>query len=70
MLKGLVRLMLVWGLSIVLAPYVSKMFDRLAQKAPEGSLLEDSLIEIGDRHSSGLVRAFGESIGDLVLGSE
>ena len=69
MLKGLVRLLLVWGLSIVLAPYVSRMFDSLARRAPQGSLLEDSLLEIGDRHSSGLVRAFGESIGDLVLGA-
>jgi hypothetical protein len=70
MFKGLVRLLLVWGLSILLAPYVSRIFDQLAKRAPQGSVLEDSLIEMGDRHSSGLVRAFGESIGDLVLGSK
>jgi hypothetical protein len=68
--KGLLRFVLAWGLSILLAPYVSRLFDQLAQRAPRGSLLEDSLVEMGDRQSSGLVRAFGESVGDLVLGPE
>jgi hypothetical protein len=69
-LKGLVRFVLVWGLAVALAPYVGRLFDQLARKAPEGSLLEDTLYEFGDRHSSGLVRAFGDAIGDLVLGSK
>ena len=68
MFKGFVRVVLAWGLAILLAPYVSRLFDQLARRAPPGGIIEESLFEMSDRHSAGLVRAFGESIGDLVLG--
>jgi hypothetical protein len=68
--KGLARLMLVWGLSVLLTPYVSQLFDRLATRAPSGSFLEDTLLELSDRYSSELVQTFGQTVGELVLGSE
>jgi len=68
--KGVVRLMLVWGLSMLLTPFVSRAFDRLATRAPRGSFLQDTLLELSDRYSSQLVRTFGETVGDLVLGSK
>ena len=52
---------------MLLTPYVNRMFDRLAERAPSGSFLEDALLELSDRYSSSLIRAFGETIGELVL---
>jgi hypothetical protein len=69
MLKGLFRFILVTALSMVVAPQVSRLLDRLADKAPKDSLLEDSLLEFSDRYSNGVIRAFGEALGDLVLPS-
>jgi hypothetical protein len=70
MVKGLLRFALIWGLSMLLTPYVNKLFDRLAMQAPKGSFLEDALLELSDRYSSSLIRTFGETVGELVLGSK
>jgi hypothetical protein len=69
MLKGLLRFVLITGLSMLLAPVLSRQLDRLADRAPKGSLLEDTLIEFSDRYSTSLTRSFGEALGDLVLPS-
>jgi hypothetical protein len=68
--KVVLRFALIWGLSVLLTPYVNRMFDRLATRAPKGSFLEDALLELSDNYSSALIRAFGETIGELVLGSK
>jgi hypothetical protein len=68
MLKGLLRFALIWGLSMLLTPYVHRFFDRLATRAPSGSFLEDALLELSGRYSSSLVHTFGETLGELVLG--
>jgi hypothetical protein len=70
MVKGLLRFALIWGLSMLLTPYVNRLFDRLASRAPSGSFLEDALLELSDRYSSTLIRTFGETVGELVLGSK
>jgi hypothetical protein len=67
--KGVLRFVLIWGVSMLLTPYVSRLFDRLATRAPSGSFLEESLLELSDRYSSELVHTFGETVGELVLGS-
>jgi hypothetical protein len=68
--KFVVRFVLIWGLSMVLTPFVSRMFDRAATRAPKGSFLEETLQELGDRYSSELIRTFGETVGELVLPSK
>jgi hypothetical protein len=67
--KFVLRLALVWGLTMLLRPHVQRMFKRLATEAPQGSFLEQTLTELGDRFSAGLLHTFGETLGDLVFGS-
>jgi hypothetical protein len=69
-LKGLLRFALITGISMLLTPYLTRMFDRLAQRAPQGSFLEDTLLEFSNRYSTTLIRSFGEALGDLVLPSK
>jgi len=69
MVKALLRFALITGISMLLTPYVTRLFDQLAQKAPEGSFLEDALHEFSSRYSTTLIRSFGETLGDLVLPS-
>jgi hypothetical protein len=70
MVKGLIRFAVIWGLSMLLTPYVNRLFDQLAARAPAGSFLEDLLLELSSRHSSGLIRSVGETIGELVFGTK
>lgn len=66
----MLRFALVWGLSMLLTPYVNELFDRLATRAPKNSFLEATLLELSDSYSSSLVHSLGETIGELVLGSK
>jgi hypothetical protein len=70
MVKGLLRFALIWALSYFLTPYVNRFFDRLAARARSGSFLEDMLLELSGRYSTTLIRSFGETLGELVLGSK
>jgi len=67
--KFFLRFALVWGLTMLLRPYVERIFERLATEAPQGSFLEETLSELGDRYTAGLIHTFGETLGDLVFGS-
>ncbi len=67
--KGLIRFALIWVLSMLLTPYVNRLLNQLAERAPKGSFLEDMLRELSDRYSTALVRAFGETFGELIFGS-
>jgi hypothetical protein len=69
MVKGLIRFALITALTMLLTPYVSRLFDRLADRAPKDSFLEDALLEFSNRYSSALIRSFGETLGELVLPS-
>ena len=69
MVKALVRFALITALTMLLTPYVNRLFNQLAERAPKDSFLEDVLRELSDRYSSALSRAFGETLGELVLGS-
>jgi hypothetical protein len=68
--KGLLRFALIWGLSMLLTPYVNRFFDRLATRAPKGSFLEDMLLELSSNYSEALVNTLGQTVGELVLGSK
>jgi len=70
MVKGLIRFALITALTMLLTPYVNRLFDQLAARAPKDSLLEDVLRELSGRYSSALIRSFGETLGELVLGSK
>ena len=69
-MKFVLRFVLIWGLSMLLTPYVSRLFDKVATRAPRGSFLEETLQELGDRYSSELIHTFGETVGELVLPSK
>lgn len=69
-MKFVLRFALVWGLSMLLTPYVNQLFDRLATRAPKNSFLEAMLLELSDSYSTSLIRSFGEAVGELVLGSK
>ena len=69
MVKGLLRFALIWGISILLTPYLNRLFDRLAERAPKGSFVKELLLELSDTYSTTLIRSFGETLGELVLGS-
>jgi hypothetical protein len=70
MVKSLLRFALITVLTMLLTPYVNRFFDQLAARAPEDSFLEDLLRELSDRYASSLVRSFGETLGEIVLGSK
>jgi hypothetical protein len=70
MVKGILRFALIWAISMIVTPYVNRLFDRLAARAPKGSFLEDALLELSDRYSTTLIRSFGETLGELVLGGK
>jgi hypothetical protein len=70
MVKGLLRFALIWGISMLLTPYLNRLFDRLAERAPKGSFVEALLLELSGRYSTTLIQSFGETLGELVLGSK
>lgn len=70
MVKGLIRFALVWAISMFLTPYLNRLLDRLAERAPKDSFLEELLLELSGRYSATLIRSFGETVGELVLGSK
>jgi hypothetical protein len=68
--KFVLRFALIWGVSMLLTPLVSRLLDQLAVRAPRGSFLEETLSEFSDHYSSELTRSVGETVGELVLGSK
>jgi len=70
MLKGLIRFALIWAISVFLTPYLNRFLDRLAARVPRNSFAEELLLELSSRYSTTLMRAFGETLGELVLGSK
>jgi hypothetical protein len=70
MVKGLLRFALIWGISVLVTPYVNRFLDRLAQRAPKGSFVEAMLLELSGQYSTALIQSLGETLGELVLGSK
>ena len=70
MVKGLIRFALIWAISMLLTPYLNRFLDRLASRAAKNSFLEELLLELSGRYSATLISAFGETLGELVLGSK
>jgi hypothetical protein len=70
MVKAAIRFALIWALSMLLTPYVNRFLDRVAARAPKDSFLESMLLELSSTYSSSLIRSFGETLGELVLGAK
>ena len=70
MVKGLIRFALIWAISWLLTPYLNRFLDRLAERVPKNSFVEEMLHELSGRYSATLIRSFGETLGELVLGSK
>jgi hypothetical protein len=70
MVKGLIRFALIWAISMFLTPYVNRFLDRLAMRVPKNSFIEELLLELSSRYSTTLIRAFGETLGELAFGSK
>jgi len=70
MLKGLIRFGVIWAISMFVTPYLNRWMMQLASRAPKNSFLEDTLRELSDQYSATIIRSFGETLGDLVLGSK
>ncbi|HEV7663003.1 MAG TPA: hypothetical protein VGQ62_05665 [Chloroflexota bacterium] len=70
MVKGLIRFALIWAISLLVTPYVNRFFDRVAARAPKNSFLEGMLLELSENYSAALIRAFGETLAELVFGAK
>jgi hypothetical protein len=70
MLKFILRLLLVRVLVIFVTPYLTRFFDRLAERAPRDSFLQQTLLELSATYSLTLVRSLGLTLGGVFLGSD
>jgi hypothetical protein len=69
MTKALLRFALIWGISLLVTPYLNRFLLQLAARAPKNSFLEDMLVELSDQYSSSIIRSVGETLGELFLGA-
>jgi hypothetical protein len=58
--RGVLRIVLIWVLSRVAAPYVNRGFAQLAKLTPDGSFLEETLLELSTRSSAIFVAVVAE----------
>ena len=70
MVKGLLRFGLVWAFTMLVTPHLERWLGRLVANAPKDSFLEEFLQELSGRYSSSLIRSFGETVGEMVLGEK
>jgi hypothetical protein len=68
MMKGPLRFALIWGLSLVLTPYVNRLFSRMIELTPSNSILEEIFHELRKKYSTTLVRSVGEGAGEIIFG--
>ena len=67
--RGVLRIVLIWFLSGFAAPYVRRAFGRLARLAPDGSFLEATLLELSTGYSAMLVNVVAELLTALTIES-
>jgi hypothetical protein len=68
MWKGPVRFALIWALSMLLTPYVNRLFTRLTEMTPRNSILGEVFDELSKKYSTTLVRSLGEGAGEIIFG--
>jgi hypothetical protein len=64
------RMLLVRVMVMFLTPYLTRFFDRLAVRAPQGSFLQETLLEFGNSYSLTVVRSLGTTLGGLLFDSD
>jgi hypothetical protein len=67
--RGVLRLVLIWILSGVAAPFVRRGFERLARLTPDGSFLEATLLELSARSSAIFVGVLAEVLTAVTINS-
>jgi len=60
-IRWLLRFALIWALSRAAAPNVSRAFNRLAGRVPNGSFVEALLLELSTTYSAEVVRVISET---------
>ena len=68
-INWLLRFALIWVLSRLAAPRVSRVFNRLARRVPSGSFLEGMLLELSTTYSAEVVRVIAETLTTAILES-
>jgi hypothetical protein len=67
--RGVLRIVLIWILSRVAAPYVRRGFAQLAKLTPDGSFLEATLLEMSTAYSAMLVTVVAELVTAVIIES-
>ncbi len=68
-LRGILRVLLIWMLSGLAAPFVRRGFARLAKSMPSGSFLEATLLELSTSMSATVVNLLAELLTGLAIES-
>ena len=68
-LRGVMRVLLIWMLSGVAAPFVSRGFARLAGRMPNGSFGQSMMLELSTTTSATLVNVLAEVLTGLTIQS-
>src|SRR6476646_4385360 len=69
MVRAALRFSLTLILSRLAAPYVRGVFDRVAKRAPKGSILESVLLELSASYSAVSVRVGAQTLAGVMLES-
>jgi len=67
--RGVLRVALIWILSGLAAPYVRRGFARLAKLTPDGSVLEATVLELSTSYSAALINVLAEVLTALTIES-
>jgi hypothetical protein len=68
-LRGVLRVLLIWMLSGLAAPFVRRGFGRLARSMPNGSFLEATMLELSTSMSATLINVLAELLTGLAIES-
>ncbi len=68
MIKGLLRFAIIWGVSMLLTPYLNRFFESLASRTASIGFLRETFEALRTEYLSTLIRSFGESMGDMAFG--
>ena len=63
------KVVLIWMLSGLAAPYVRGSFERLARRAPSGSFLEATLLELSTNYSAMLIHLVAGLLAAVIIES-
>jgi hypothetical protein len=67
LLRTLLRLALISLLGMLLTPYISALFARLAERAPDDSVAQEIFSQLRDELGGPLVTALATAVSELVL---